>query len=75
MRLHPTDDEIHPVRQAETVTPRLNQMTGLDEALQQPLDGRPLVARDLELLEQFAGRGRVVDAVADGGQQLFAVQH
>jgi hypothetical protein len=69
------DDEIHAIRQAETEAPRLNQVTGIDEAFEQPLDRCALFARDLELLQEFAGRGRVVDTVADGGQQLFAVQH
>ena len=69
------DHEVHAVGQAEMVAPRLNQVTGLDQLLEQALDGGPLLAGDLQPLEQLARRGRVLDLVADGGQELFAVQH
>ena len=75
MRLHAPDDQVHAVGQAEMVAARLNQVAGLDQPLQQALDRGPLLARNLQPLEQLPGRGRMLDLVADGGQELFAVQH
>ena len=59
------------VRQAETVAAGLNQVTA-STAGQQTLEGGPLLAGDLEALQQLAGRRRMVDLVADQLQQLFA---
>ena len=75
MRLDAPDHQVHAVRKTEPVAPRLNQVTGLDEAVQEAFQGGPLLARDLQSLHQFAGRRGMVDTVPDGGQQLLAVQH
>ena len=75
MGLDPADDQVHAVGQAETVAARLNQVAGLDEPLEQAFQRGALFAGDLQPLHQFAGGGRVLDPVADGGQQLFAIQH
>ena len=58
VRLDPADDQVHAVRQAEPVAARLNQVTGRDELLQQPLDRRPLLPGDLQALQQLPGRRR-----------------
>ena len=58
MRLDPADDEIHAIRQAESIAARLNQVSGLDQAVQQPLEGGPLLARDLQSLSPVPGPWR-----------------
>ncbi len=75
VRLHAPDDQVHPIRQAEMVSPRLNQVTGLDQLLQQAVHRRPLVAGDLQPLQQLPCGSGVLDLLADGRQELFAVQH
>ena len=75
MRLHTANHEVHAIRQAETGAARLNQVAALHQTFEQTFHGRPLVARNLEPLHHFPGRGRVLHAMADGGQQLFTIQH
>ena len=75
VRLDAPDDEVHPIRQAVMIAPRLNQMTGLDQPLEQAVDGGPLLAGDLQPRQELPGGRRVLDLVTDGGQQLFTIQH
>ena len=62
---HPADDQVHPVRQTESVAPRLDQIAALDEVREQPLENRPLLARQLQRLQQLPGGCRVVELVAN----------
>jgi hypothetical protein len=75
MRLDLADDKVHPVGQTEAVAARLNQLSGLDQRLQESCDGGPLFAGDFQALQELTGRCRMVHSVADGREQLFAVQH
>ena len=75
VRLHAPDDEVHPVRQAVMIAPRLNKMAGLHQSLQQALHGGPLLPGDLQPGHELPGGRRVLDLLADGGQELFTIQH
>ena len=64
VRLHPADDQVHQVRQTESVATRLNQVAGGNELLQQAPDGRPLIPWNLEPLKQLSRGRRMVDLLA-----------
>ena len=59
------DDEVHPVRQAEPVAANLDELAGGDQGAEPPLERRPLLARNLEELQEFLGRRRMIHPVAD----------
>ncbi len=69
------DDQVHPVRQAVAVAPRLDQLALADQVLEQPFERRALLPRYLQPLQELARRGRVLDLVANQLQQLFVIQH
>ena len=72
MRLQAADDEIHAVGEAESVAADLDQVAGLDERLEMPPHRGTVLARDAQQLQQFLRRGRVLNALADLREQLFA---
>ena len=69
------DDQVHPIRQAITVAPGLDQLAVGDELAQQAFEGRALLPGELEPLQQLAGRGGVVDLFPNQLEQLFLVEH
>ena len=58
---HASDDEVHPVGQAEPLAANLNELAGRDQGAQAPLERRPLLARDFQELEQLLDGGGMVD--------------
>ena len=71
----PPDDQIHPIRQAVSVSPSFDERTLADQVLQQAFEGRALVPRDFQALQELSRRRRMLDLVANQLEQLFVVQH
>ena len=65
MGRHLADDEVHAVRQPEPVPARLDERAAFYEFRQQLLEGRPLLAGQLEALKHLPRRRRVVQLVAN----------
>ena len=75
MRLQAADVEIHLLGQAEALAADLDEIAGRDERFEVPLERRPLVARDLEELQELAHAGRMVHAFAHQRENLITRKH
>ena len=72
---HAADDQVHAVGQPVAVAAGLDERSAFDEVGQELLEGGPLVARELQALEQLTGGRGMVDFVADQLQELLMIQH
>ena len=72
MGLEPADVKIHLLRQAEALAADLDQVAGGDQGFDVPFERGPVVARDLENLQQFAHAGGMVHPLAHEVENVFA---
>jgi hypothetical protein len=75
MHLQPADDDVHAVGEPETVAADLEELAFGDERLQQTAEGRTILARDTEELEEFTRGGRMAHAIADLTKKFFSREH
>ena len=72
---HASDDQVHPVGQAEAVAPRLDEDRRARRGPSAAASARSLLARYLEPLEELPRRRGMVDFFPNQLQQLFVIQH
>ena len=72
MRLQPADEEVHLFRETEAMAADLNEIARSEQRFDMSLEGRPLVARDLQDLQELADPRRVMDSLAHQREHLVA---
>ncbi len=70
MRLQPADMEIHLLGEAEAMAANLDELAGLDQRVEMPLERRPFLAGHFEQLQELANAGGMVHPLAHQRENL-----
>ena len=72
---HSSDNQVHPVGEAEPVASRFHEVAALDEVGKEAFEYRALLPGQLQGLQQLTRGGRVVQLVPNQRQDLLVIQH